>query len=122
MSKSHIVLTITPKSNVKDMKVQDNSKVRVVNFRWSEEIKVVCWGMMLTDQISAHQVSVRDHYLCLDGEDYRIISFFSGPEDVAGPNGTYTNNRKKEFGLKYNKVKRPDRQEGMCEAFKYAYK
>ena len=94
------------------MRVQDNSKVRVINYRWAQEIKVLCWGMMLTDYIAAHSISVRDHYLCLDGEDYKIISFFSGPEDVCGPKGSYTINRRKECGVETEEIETGSKFDG----------
>lgn len=121
MSESWIALTITPKRNVKNNEMVDLTKVKVVNYRWAEKLKVFNWATLLSDHILAHQISLGDHYINVDMEDWKPLSFFSGPEDVAGLNGTYTNNRKKELGLPYNEIKRPNRQEGKCDVFKHAY-
>ena len=96
---SYIVLTVTPKSNIEAGKIVDKKKIRVINYGWYDPIKVYHWGTLLSENVIAHQISVHDHYIPIDGLDYKIISFFSGPEDMCGPKGSYTIRRRKELGI-----------------------
>lgn len=101
-----VVLTLTPKRNIEGGHILDSTKIRVERYGWNEVIKVFNWCTLLADNIAANRVSVEDHYITLENEDWKIISFFSGPEDVCGEDGTYYNARKKELGLSYKEIDR----------------
>lgn len=106
MSNSIIVLTLTPKRNLENGQLIDPINVKVEKYDWDQKIKIYNWCTLIPEVILAHEIDVENHYIPIENQDYKIISLFSGPEDVCGENGTYYNNRRKELGLPYKEIER----------------
>jgi len=96
MSIPHIALTVTPTTNVQNRRIINTDLMKVINLHWYDVVDIYNERDLLDTTITAHSLSTTDHQLKHEGESYKIIHFFSGPEDTAGPNGTYTLNKKKE--------------------------
>lgn len=90
MQHSWIALTVTPRSNLKDMRVIDQSKVSVWNVDWNEPIQVHDWGMLMYKEVPAHKVNISNYYVVYEGVEYAVLHFLSGPTELTGPEGSYT--------------------------------